>query len=224
MFSLVVGSYNPFRANSQDRLDEILRRTSSFDGLCLVGTKVKASLGTSVRRRSLDLPQGGGSRVLVEAGYRLGPFVTNAAGCSILLGRKFREHDVVRVAVPPSNLLGRGLLVRATNRMADITFVALYYPPRPRELRAQAGYRQTCDLLTSWLASQLCALPQRTTPILGMDLNDGMGLIQHGRGEWRADGHDVIPPEFASKAHYAGIAVSEALATHDICVAQCARE
>ncbi|CAK0806996.1 unnamed protein product, partial [Prorocentrum cordatum] len=39
--SLITGTYNPLRANSEDRLGEIVRRTTSFDSVCLVGTKVK---------------------------------------------------------------------------------------------------------------------------------------------------------------------------------------
>ncbi|CAK0853106.1 unnamed protein product [Prorocentrum cordatum] len=84
--SLIAGTYNPLRANSEDRLGEIVRRTTSFDSVCLVGAKVKATVG------------------------------------------------------------------------------------------------------------------------------------------WKADGHYVVPPEFSTKAHYAGIAVAEVLGAHDLCAANCARE
>eukprot|EP00959_Pyramimonas_sp_CCMP1952_P182434 3814867-Pyramimonas_sp.AAC.1 len=72
-----------------------------------------------------------------------------------------------------------------------------------------SGYQRTCDKLTSWLAEQLCALPARSTPIVGMDLNDGLGLVHvAGRG-WAYDEKYVVPSSTASQAHYAGIAVGE---------------
>eukprot|EP00959_Pyramimonas_sp_CCMP1952_P189375 3961308-Pyramimonas_sp.AAC.1 len=124
-------------------MEEICRRTSSFDVLTLVGTKVKAAAGVPVRRRQVYMPALHRSRVVIEAGYRVGPLVTNSCGCSVVLGRRFSEAHIVRVAVPPPELHGRGLLVRVKNGSWDLACIALYYPPRPRDLAVMSGYQRT---------------------------------------------------------------------------------
>eukprot|EP00959_Pyramimonas_sp_CCMP1952_P395541 8287956-Pyramimonas_sp.AAC.1 len=88
-------------------------------------------------------------------------------------GRRVRDRDIIRVAVPSEYLQGRGFSVRTTNHMADLTSIVLFYPPRLREPGALVNNRKNCDALTAWLSAQLCALPRRKTTIAGMDLNDG---------------------------------------------------
>eukprot|EP00959_Pyramimonas_sp_CCMP1952_P409273 8577455-Pyramimonas_sp.AAC.1 len=68
------------------------------------------------------------SRVVVEAGYRSSPFVANSGGCSVVLGRRFSEAHIARVAVPHPELHGRGLHARLKNGSWDIVCTALYYP------------------------------------------------------------------------------------------------
>eukprot|EP00959_Pyramimonas_sp_CCMP1952_P065726 1372311-Pyramimonas_sp.AAC.1 len=135
LYPLTLGVFNPLRANTDDRVEEIGQACGGMGGLALVGTQLKATHGTFVRQRILPLRSG--RRVLLEAGYSPSPYVTSAAGCSILWGRRVRPSDIVRVTPAPEGLRGRGLVSRAKNRYLDVTIVAAYFPPRPREIASR---------------------------------------------------------------------------------------
>eukprot|EP00959_Pyramimonas_sp_CCMP1952_P006431 134581-Pyramimonas_sp.AAC.1 len=165
-FPLTIGSYNPMQSASLDRLTDIADCTKNFDGIALIGTRSKATRGTTLRKRQV------GNRVVIEAGW--------TTECT------------------PSLIGGRGLLCRARSGRYDVTIIALYFPPKPKYSHEWTRYRRTVNELIAWLAPRLASLPQRTTPFVCADVNDGMGLIQMN-GQWVSDELMVVRPENATR-------------------------
>ena len=94
-----------------------------------------------------------------------------------MLHKRWRAESVMRLYVPGGQLQGRAAAMRVKQGQADFTVAGLYFPPR----KAMQAYRQTVQGLADWTEHLLGSLPRRTTPIVGMDLNDGRG-VKLGQG------------------------------------------
>ena len=81
-----------------------------------------------------------------------------------------------KVYTPKVKLWGRGGGVRLSARNMDVLILSLYFPPRANQ-GAAAGvkYRSTVTDLITWTEQVISDAPHRTLPILGLDLNDGLG-------------------------------------------------
>ena len=73
----------------------------------------------------------------------------------------------------------------------------MYFPVRSSGEKNKGGQRIT-DLMNVWLDQHLSKLPQRCTPILGMDLNDRLGMHRVGDHDETACGQCSTTGEFAS--------------------------
>ncbi|MFM7990370.1 MAG: hypothetical protein ACKPKO_64745, partial [Candidatus Fonsibacter sp.] len=106
-----------------------------------------------------------------------------AAGVGILLHREFKERDMRRTWAAAGIVEGRGLAARVKRATFDICPVALYFPVQPSRADQQAPYRAAVKGLTVWLEGIVNSLPKRCTPIICVDLHNGMGIQRQGR-EW----------------------------------------
>ena len=58
----------------------------------------------------------------------------------------------------------------------------MYLPPRPQSASKRGGYQGTVERLLEWLDGCLSEQRHRTTPVVLMDANDGVGLeLRAGR-------------------------------------------
>ena len=76
-------------------------------------------------------------------GYGRGPFTNRSAGCTVLVGGRFRVENVTNILDPPDALQGRGGAVRLVQGDLNATIIVAYVPPfggparkRPAWLRA----------------------------------------------------------------------------------------
>ena len=70
----------------------------------------------------------------------------------------------------------------------------MYFPVQPRAQRNVSAYLTLVRKLARWLDNLLDRLGSSTTPILFMDLNDGMGLVKHVHGWQLADDLACVAP------------------------------
>ena len=58
----------------------------------------------------------------------------------------------------------------------------MYLPPRPQSASKRGGYQRTVEGLLGWLDDRLSEQRHRTTPVVLLDANDGVGLeVRNGR-------------------------------------------
>eukprot|EP00959_Pyramimonas_sp_CCMP1952_P111568 2333553-Pyramimonas_sp.AAC.1 len=60
--------------------------------------------------------------------------------------------------------------------------MALYFPPRSRDPREQNQLTTAVNKVHDFAHHVMSCLPSRTTPIIAMDLNDGLGRCHGPRG------------------------------------------
>ena len=145
-----------------------LTRVLPADILGVCGTKYPAQL----ERCSRTTAPG---RIWLDAGWAAGPMSNRSAGVAVVLGPRFRERDVHSTHAGPAGLAGRFLGVHIRNCRVDIGIVVAYFPPAPWKAAEQARYRTTCRTLTAAIDEFFDKLGAGATPLLLMDLNDGMG-------------------------------------------------
>ena len=64
----------------------------------------------------------------------------------------------------------------------DLFICCMYVPPRPQSASKRGGYQRTVEGLLGWLDDQLSEQRHRTTPVVLMGGNDGVGLeLRNGR-------------------------------------------
>ena len=114
--------------------------------------------------------------LLYQWPWGTGKYTNNNCGVTLALDTKrFSSHHVVQTYKPPDALQGRAGALRVKCKgCCDFWFCVLYCPVNPRD-RQQ---RQAMKALTKWLAQQLRDLPARTTPIIMMDANGRVGLLE----------------------------------------------
>ena len=165
--------YNPLSACAPERLQEISLLLRSGDVIGMPGTRLKATFSTfathAVRTQQLA------KHVALHWGWRSAPFSNRAAGTSILVGGRFRRNNIRDTFSPPPSLQGRGGAVRLVQGSVDLLPVALYFAPPPPKAAKKRAWIKGTDILLEWVDKILCDAPLRTTPILLMDINDGLG-------------------------------------------------
>eukprot|EP00959_Pyramimonas_sp_CCMP1952_P370266 7754488-Pyramimonas_sp.AAC.1 len=133
-------------------------------------------------------------------------------------GSRVKVEHLIRTECTPSLIGGRGLLCRARSGRYGVTIIALYFPPKPKYSHEWTRYRRTVNELIAWLAPRLASLPQRTTPFVCADVNDGMGHIQIN-GQWVSDELMVVRPENATRGVFAGAELAKLFSLHGLQVA-----
>ena len=175
---LSIAQYNPMQANTVDRINHIAYHMQGFDVTILIGTKVPHAkyLKDDFSSRKTDC----GSLVL-DAGYGSGCFTNKHAGISFILNnRHLRCDNLVDKGALRGEAKGREAFLRFKALGSDFAFIGAYYPPKPNTKSAFPVYKKTCKKITDWLRETIGNLPATCTPVIAVDLNDGMGKTKMG--------------------------------------------
>ena len=167
--------YNELSAN-QLRLEEMLQATRNFSIVGLVATQRRAPVGLEI----------GSSRqfgcTIVEAGWARAPLSNKSSAVLLALHKPFTTKHIHQTWTPPPSLQGRALAARLKGGFFDLFVCCMYLPPRPQTASKRGGYQRTVEALLEWLDERLSEQKHRTTPIVLMDANDGIGLeLRAGR-------------------------------------------
>ena len=160
---------------NQLRLEEILQATRNFSIVGLVATQRRAPVGLEI----------GSSRqfgcTIVEAGWARAPLSNKLSGVLLALRKPFTTEHIHQTWTPPPSLQGRALVARLKGGFFDLIVCCMYLPPRPQTASKIGRYQRTVEALLEWL-ERLSEQKHRTTPIVLMDANDGIGLeLRAGR-------------------------------------------
>ena len=107
-------------------------------------------------------------------------------------------HDDLRKKIPRlghlseiqslQRLWGRAGGIRLATKNTDLLVLTRYFPLKTQEgAKAETRYRRTTQDLIDWASGVISEAPHRTLQVIGLDLNDGLGLCQaRGKGQWRS--------------------------------------
>ena len=197
--------YNPLSAN-QLRLEEILQATRNFSNVGLVATQRRAPIGLEI----------GSSRqfgcTIVEAGWARAPLSNKSSGVLLALRKPFTTQHIHQTWTPPPSLQGRALAA-LKGGFFDLFVCCMYLPPRPQTASKRGGYQRTVEALLEWLDERLSEQKHRTTPIVLMDANDGIGLELRA-GRYRPVETQCIAAAGARREHAAGKRLREIMEKH----------
>ena len=174
---LNVAQLNPMHASSQDRLDTIAFHMKDFDIVTLIGTKYKHQpyLQESLSRRRA------GDSTMLDAGHGKGRYTNSHAGIGFLINnRTLKESNLVEKGAITGEARGRAAYVRFKVRGGDFAFLGAYFPPKPSVKSEHSKYLKTCELVANYLAEVIGKLPNGCTPLISVDLNDGIGRVKRG--------------------------------------------
>ena len=198
--------YNPLSAN-QLRLEEILQATRNFSIVGLVATQRRAPVGLEI----------GSSRqfgcTIVEAGWARAPLSNKSSGVLLALRKPFTTEHIHQTWTPPPSLQGRALAARLKGGFFDLFVCCMYLPPRPQTASKRGGYQRTVEALLEWLDERLSEQKHRTTPIVLMDANDGIGLELRA-GRYRSVETQCIAAAGLRREHAAGKRLREIMEKH----------
>ena len=198
--------YNPLSAN-QLRLEEILQATRNFSIVGLVATQRRAPVGLEI----------GSSRqfgcTIVEAGWARAPLSNKSSGVLLALRKPFTTQHIHQTWTPPPSLQGRALAARLKGGFFDLFVCCMYLPPRPQTASKRGGYQRTVEALLEWLDERLSEQKHRTTPIVLMDANDGIGLELRA-GRYRSVETQCIAAAGSRRDHTAGKRLREIMEKH----------
>ena len=168
MFPLKLLGYNPLSCNNECRWLDVLEESRNFDVVLLSGTGIMDKDGKAVEAKY-------GNRLCISAGWVNSNFSNKSCGTSVVVGERFKSDRIHEPFQAKGKIAGRGIAVRISSRLADITAIAAYYPPVPIERAKLPLYRETCRLVTDWISQALLRTPGSSTPVLFADVNDGIG-------------------------------------------------
>ena len=165
--------WNPMSLVQAGREQEISERFKQFPICVLVGTQIRAMQGRQIFERDLE------QHKAVHFGYGRGGLTNKSCGISIMLHKRwFRAPQIAtRWCAGERNaaIRGRGGAVRLRSGRFDITVIGIYIAPRPSRAEPKAKWIRQVDAVCEWIEWLLTQLPARTTPMLALDLNDGLG-------------------------------------------------
>ena len=171
--------YNPLSAN-QLRLEEILRATQNFSIVGLVATQRMAPVGLEV----------GSSKqfgcAIVEAGWARAPLSNKSAGSThraaqtLHFGTHKSDTDTTTIIARSST--GGTSQRRVFSICLSVACICMYLPPKPQTASKRGGYQRTVERVLEWLDGCLSEQRHRTTLVVLMAANDGIGLeLRAGR-------------------------------------------
>jgi len=115
--------------------------------------------------------------------------------------------------------------IRVASTQARLEEVAAEFPhvdvivlvgTQRKKFDAPKEHKETCGLITDRLRQWLGGLPQRTTPLVATDLNDGLGVVVQHNMKHDVDS-DAVGNYCRSLEHSAAAAFREVLETHGMC-------
>lgn len=204
--------WNPLSLCQVWRQSELAHHFRGVQAIICPGTQLRASEAHEVRQATEDGFLG------LHWGAGRGRWVNKSCGISMYFdATKFKPKNVARVYPVPAELQGRVAVVRMKSPWYDLVFVGAYMPPRPTAAAEQARYRTTVDKVLKFVGTVLSESRYRSTPVLGLDLNDGVGLQAAEWGYAAAAGPSVggrnLQPE-----GYAGQNFRELMEVHHMAV------
>ena len=97
----------------------------------------------------------------------------------------------------------------------DLFICCMYLPPRAQSASKRGGYQRAVEGLLRWFDDRLSAQRHRTTPVVLLDANDGVGLeLRNGRYR-EVDAH-CISAAGARREHIAGKLLREIMEKHHV--------
>lgn len=206
-------SFNPLSL-AKDRLSEVSEACG--------WAQLVALQGTQRRHEQPVVTEEAPRHKAYHFGYDRGALSNRSAGCAILHRQEFGEVCEECRASAATACRSRGA-IRLQSRsppVRDLTVIVGYYPPRPRAQGASQGgvCMRTVMALTAWIGAMLSAAPTRSTPLVCVDLNDGIGgrFTDAGAAQ-RVDSNLNGEVQFDVE-HEAGLAFREMLDFHEMSV------
>ena len=149
-----------------------------------------------------------GKSVFINFGWRPGPYTSKFAGCAVLLGERWSEHNIVAITPAPAAIAGRGGVVRLVRGYEDWTIVVAYPPPTYGAGKTLEVNKKAARLTIEWVREQVARTPSRSLPLLGLDLNSAIGFFKEGRVPV---GEAHVGPYFSAPNGYTGELFAEML-------------
>ena len=138
---------------------------------------------------------------------------TNRHWYSLLCVNPFTTQHIHQTWTPPPSLQGRAIAARLKGGFFDLFVCCMYLPPRPQTASKRGRYRRTVEALLEWLDERLSEQKHRTTPIVLMDANDGIGLELRA-GRYRLVETQCIAAAGSRREHAAGKRLREIMEKH----------
>ena len=161
--------WNPLSLSAVYRQTEISQALTNYSLVLLAGTQLRQDDGSPITKTKME------EHLAVHSGWKKGGRFTNkSAGVSIWIGKDVKETDIKQIETPPPELGGRGMMMRIKTQRYDYTALVLYHPPKTATPRDLPRYKQTVQKLNKWANGVLKDTPSRSTPIVYVDLNDGL--------------------------------------------------
>ena len=210
-------TFNPATLVMSARLALVSQTLRKQDLVGLPGTQMACLKDEEGRQRRVHRQRLDG-RQWVHFPRTRGHLTNKSAGVSLLIGPRLGKCDITCVRFPPASVGGRGGTLRLVSRNFDLKPIVLYFPPRPTTADAEKKYRETVDILLRFFESELNKAPARCTPLVFVDLNDGLG-IRTLDGQQVVSQGGVVGTLAPKLEHYAGERFREICEAHHIALA-----
>eukprot|EP00974_Lingulodinium_polyedra_P119460 11171237-Lingulodinium_polyedra.AAC.1 len=200
-------SWNALSLTAEGRAADLSGDTPNFNVLLIQGTQRRAFQDEVTTFRHSN-------HLEYSAGWERGPNTNRSCGCSVMVHNKYKMEEVKEIRTPPARLAGRAIMVRVKDRACEWALFSIYFPPKPCRGGLKVTYRNTVAALTGWLHSELERLPARVVPLIGTDLNDGLGMVKQLGVGWRQEDHTGFGRGAMERGDYAAMKFKEVLASH----------
>ena len=160
-------TYNPL--SLKNRLTEVSLYLKGIDFIALQGTQIRAVQDKEVRVQKEDY------HTALHWGLKETIHSNKSCGVSILLAKWVKLEHIIEIYNPPKHLQGRLGAVRVKAHHIDLLIISAYYPSTARQGEHQTRSKTIKDM-NNWIQARLKAIPIRCTPLIGMDLNDKLGV------------------------------------------------
>ena len=185
MMALKVLLHSPLSLVSQARKDDYEEATRGFGIALFAGTQEKAKDDLEVALQHTK------KYWRISWGWQAGKCTNKVTGVAMWLDKSYyRKQDMLRWEAPPRDLAGRGGFLATRGGAAELLLGVLYFPPRPKD-NTKMGYKDTLKGLFKWWDAMMKEHSRRRAVIVGMDLNDLLGMRKVA-GQWvEPDGQHV---------------------------------
>ena len=109
-------------------------------------------------------------------GWKREPCTNSSAGCTMIFSRRIRRHDLCRIVPAPAIIAGRGGMGEATQRALRLDSAGGLHTSAHGKWSATSRSGESNSPDNGILQKNIAEAKQRSTPILGLDLNSGLGL------------------------------------------------